>query len=187
MIRQFNKIQLNKTQLNKKSLRPSNNPTIGSQGFTLIEVLVASLVLAGGIATFLVLQIQSLNHTRMAGIQTQANLLLSDIVDSARANLSATELGAYDRDQASAKDLVTTQITCAPCTPAQIAQQDVNRWVGQVAEQIPDSEITLRYTAPEFHAIIAWPAPEDELGSVTLSTRLCTIETSALGESRCFR
>lgn len=180
-------------------------------GFSLIEVLIASLILASGITTFLFLQIQSLNNTRLAGLETQANLLLSDIINSARANIVGAELGAYNLARATAQDLLQPTTPCDACSATALANQDVALWLSQVAEQIPDSEVALSYTAPEFRATIAWPSnefdPQNEARSgtiptnansgpamraVTITTQLCTVETvqqgaNQGGTSQCFR
>lgn len=58
-------------------------------GMTLIEVLVAILILSGGLLGAATLQITALKHTDSALMSTQANFIVHDMLDRVRANPAA--------------------------------------------------------------------------------------------------
>lgn len=65
-------------------------------GFTLVEVLVALLVLSLGVLGIAGLQATSLRNKNNAYLRTQANILAYDIVDRMRANRSAVLSSSYN-------------------------------------------------------------------------------------------
>lgn len=58
-------------------------------GMTLVEVLVATLILSGGLLGAAAVQLNALKHTDRALMTTQANFVAYDILDRIRANSSA--------------------------------------------------------------------------------------------------
>lgn len=68
----------------------------GQRGFTLLEVLVAVVILSVGLLGLAGLQAQSLRANQSALFLSQANLLAYDIVDQLRANRDAARSGDYD-------------------------------------------------------------------------------------------
>src|SRR5690606_37489064 len=79
----------------------------GVAGFTLIEVLVALIVLSIGLLGLAALQIQSIKHNTDAYFRTQATLLAYDIIDRMRANSAAVSAGIYEVSAPPA-----TEVTC---------------------------------------------------------------------------
>jgi type IV pilus assembly protein PilV len=67
-----------------------------ARGFTLIEVLVALVVLSIGLLGLASLQLSSLRWNHGASLRSQATLLAYDIVDRMRANQVAARNGEYD-------------------------------------------------------------------------------------------
>lgn len=66
------------------------------RGFTLLEVMVAVFVLALGLLGMAHLQVTTLKSNQTAGLESQANILASDILDRMRANTKAAQSGAYN-------------------------------------------------------------------------------------------
>ena len=107
-----------------------------TRGFTLVEVLVALVVLAVGLLGVAVLIVGSLRGTRLALERTQAANLASDMLERIRANAAAGN--AYD----------TTDGTPDPrpepacergddrCEPAVMASHDLARWLEAVARRL---------------------------------------------------
>lgn len=101
-------------------------------GFTLIEVLIAVLVLAIGLLGLAGLQATSLRFNHDAQLRSQATFLAYDIADRMRANRNAALSGAYDSGPA-----VTV---CDPAfvTPGgTMAVQDLAEWRNQLACSLP--------------------------------------------------
>src|SRR5690606_3260878 len=77
-------------------LAPPNSAGVAARpqhGFSLIEVLVALLVLSVGLLGLAMLQIEGLKHNTDAYYRTQATVLAYDIIDRMRANSDAAKNG----------------------------------------------------------------------------------------------
>jgi type IV pilus assembly protein PilV len=108
-----------------------------SGGFTLVETLVALLVLSVGMIGVAALHGQSLSAGREALFRTVAINLTADMADRIRVN----RLGgiAYEGPAANHQ--------CDPetgggvdCTPAEMAEHDLFIWEQQVANALPNGE-----------------------------------------------
>ena len=103
-------------------------------GSTLIEVLIALLVLSFGMMGMAGVQSVSLRGNQAAYFRTQATSLSMDIVERMRANLTA--VGAGDYNNVSGGETASC-FTAAGCTSAQMAAQDINDWLAQVTALLP--------------------------------------------------
>ncbi len=99
------------------------------RGFTLIEALVALVVLSIGLLGVAALQLASLQANHGASQRTQATFLAQDIVDRMRANRDAAVAGDYDTDFGDA----------APTSPANVAQADISIWKARLLATLPSS------------------------------------------------
>lgn len=98
-------------------------------GFSLIEVLIALLVLSIGLLGLAALQTIGLKFTHESYQRTQAVLQAYDIIDRIRANSTAKTAGAYSNVALGNIPTVTTSCTVGTaCTPAEMATYDINRW-----------------------------------------------------------
>jgi|MudIll2142460700_1097286.scaffolds.fasta_scaffold25115_4 type IV pilus assembly protein PilV len=105
-----------------------------SRGFTLVEVLVALIVLSIGLLGIAALYVETLKANRTALSRTQAVTLAADLADRIRANRATA--GAY---------------ACPdPCNPAgagnAIAIDDLTEWLGNVQAQLPGGAGIVTYT-----------------------------------------
>lgn len=104
------------------------------QGFTLLEVLVAIVILAVGLMGLGALQLTSLRYNKVAYLRTQATNLAYDLVDRMRANRSdATAGDAYETGFAK------SPLTCdtKPSFKGTSAAVDLAEWKNQVACTLP--------------------------------------------------
>ncbi len=69
-----------------------------SHGFTLMEVLIALVVISIGLFGIAGMQLQSLKTSHDAYLRSQATYLAYDLIDKMRANRTAAIAGAYDTD-----------------------------------------------------------------------------------------
>lgn len=105
-------------------------------GFTLLEVLVALIVLSIGLLGLSGLQTTGLRNNYSAFLRSQATLVTSDILDRMRANREAAKDGDYDIAYAG----TPASITCTgTCSKTQVAQLDVELWRAYV-ERLPSGE-----------------------------------------------
>jgi type IV pilus assembly protein PilV len=101
-----------------------------SRGFTLIEVLVAVLVLSVGLLGLAGLQATSLRSNHSAYLRTQALILTYDLIDRMRANRDvAVSSNAYLTEFDEPPETVTNcQDPAANCTAQSMAIFDINQW-----------------------------------------------------------
>ena len=112
-------------------------------GFTLIEVLIAMLVLAIGLLGLAGLQVRSLNNTQSAYYRSLATELAYDLADRMRANnlgLSTYTTGS-PAPIASCKNL-------NGCNSAQMAQNDLYEWNSGIITLPSGQGIVCFYSTP---------------------------------------
>ena len=106
-------------------------------GFTLIEVLVAVIVLSIGLVGVAGLQAVSLKNNQSAFMRSQATALAYDLADRMRANVPGANAGMYDP---TAKAATASCKTATGCTTQQMAQNDLYEWDAAIATYLPDGQ-----------------------------------------------
>lgn len=128
-------------------------------GFTLLEVLVALVVLSIGLLGLSGLQATSLRNNHSAFLRSQATILSNDIVDRMRANRDAATAGSYDI----LYDQTPTPVTCVgSCSAVQVAQLDLLEWRAYVG-RLPggESEITREDAEDVAEVKVCWSDTRD--------------------------
>lgn len=149
-------------------------------GFSLIEVLVALVVLSVGLLTVAALQVYGLRNEAMALNGTRATLLAADIVDRIRANPAAAEfyeIGAGEDAPAPGEDCADTNFVevTAPCDPQTMAAYDLWAWRQAMAPgsplSIPSATGAVEYLPgnPDVHRITVFWQQENQEQFYTLS------------------
>lgn len=115
-------------------------------GFTMVETLVALVVLAIGLLGIAALYLNSLQAGRSAIYRTQAVNLAADLADRIRSNRTA--IAAYANVYADASADVAACYTTAGCSAAQLAASDLNRWKADIAQLLPSGQGQVAVTAP---------------------------------------
>lgn len=113
-------------------------------GFSLIEVLVALIVLAVGLLGMASLTVHSLQSNQGAYMRSQASVLAYDIAERMRFNYEGAAAATTVYTAASA-----TLPTCGEsgCTAAQQAQLDVSTWRAALASSMPGATATITRSA----------------------------------------
>lgn len=108
-----------------------------SKGFTIVEVLVAMIILAVGTLGLGMMQMTSVRTTQGGYMRSQATILGYDMIDSMRTNSPGTGNGNYNILLA---DATPVAVNCygvdADCTTAQSARADVVRWRTMLANHL---------------------------------------------------
>lgn len=124
-------------------MTPAKNPGIASQnhGFSLVEVMVALLVLSIGLLGLAALQTTSMQYNTGSYLRTQATFLAYDIIDRMRANSAAianSDGNGYDQP-ASSNVTASTNCDSTSCTSAQLALYDVKKWYDKTVATLPNA------------------------------------------------
>ncbi len=108
-------------------------------GFTLVEVLVAVLVISIGMLGVAKLVLTAVTANDSAYFRTQAADLAYSILDAMRANRAyAATTGGYQLSFGQSPNMtIQCDALGADCTPAEMAQYDLYRWRQQLASALP--------------------------------------------------
>ena len=109
-----------------------------AQGFTLVEILVALVVLAVGLLGLAVLLVEGLQGSRNAIEHTQAVNLAADIAERMRSNRAAA--AAYDTAEGTPEPRIEAacEEAAGPCDPRAMASHDLRLWLDAVAASLPE-------------------------------------------------
>lgn len=116
-----------------------------SSGFSLVEVMVALLVLSIGLLGLAALQTTSLQYNTDSYTRTQATLLAYDIIDRMRANSIGLNAGNYDvATDAAAATAKADTAACGTsnCIPGDVAKYDLGQWYARMESLLPESTVT---------------------------------------------
>lgn len=106
-----------------------------SRGFSLVEMMVAMVVLSIGMLGIANLFVATLQANSSATSRQLANNLLGDIADRIRANRTA---GVAYQGAAANNNCATGALNAISCTPAQMAANDLFLWQAQILQTFPN-------------------------------------------------
>lgn len=120
-------------------------------GFSLLEVLIALLVLAFGLLGFALLQTMSVRFAQSSNYRTQATNLASDMLDQMRSNrLLAAQYTSASFEGGSAG-------SCSVTTGTVTIQKNITRWQCQVREALgEEAAATVTYANGVASVAIRW-------------------------------
>ncbi|NRA83607.1 MAG: type IV pilus modification protein PilV [Gammaproteobacteria bacterium] len=128
------------------------------QGFTLLEVMIATAILATGMLGIAGLQLVSLENTNSAYLRSQAVHITQDIVERMRSNPTQLELGKFNNinvgGESSASYSSNTALcqAAAGCDSATLADIDIAQWAATVIGINKDNS---RRKLPQATAIVS--------------------------------
>ena len=131
-------------------------------GFTLIEVLVAIVLLSIGLLGVAGMQLSGLRYHQGAYVRAQATALLSDMADRLRTNPTGVGAGSYNSitintTSSGWQSSLPADPDCATnvCTPANQVALDTRQW-GLALGQLPRATGTVARAGQIFTITIAW-------------------------------
>jgi len=134
-----------------------------AKGFSLVEVLIALIVMSVGMLGIAGLYVQSMQAGRTSMLRHHAINLASDIADRIRANPTAG--AAYIASNGADNNCVAQGIDCSV---GQMAAQDIFLWQQQAAEFLPamadgSQQVIVAFdagvTPPTYTITVRWDEP----------------------------
>jgi type IV pilus assembly protein PilV len=119
--------------------------TLKEGGFTLLEVLVALLVLTIGLLGLAALQASGTRYVHGSYLRSQAVIQAYDMADRIRANLPGVQAGDYT--DLSGIPSTHSDCTSSSCSAAQMAQFDLWQWNTANASLLPSGAGTVTIAA----------------------------------------
>lgn len=121
-----------------------------TQGFTLVEVLVALLVLSIGLLGVAGLQLASLRDSQDAYMRSQASILAMDITERMRANRDAARANEYD-----------IALDAAPTAGTARSAKDLQEWRTRIADTLPNGKGAVSTTPDVVTVTVQWNTRRD--------------------------
>jgi type IV pilus assembly protein PilV len=115
-------------------------------GFSLLETLIAVLVLSVGVLGLAGLQFIGLKEGQTSYQRSQAVLLAYEIADRMRANRAAAATGAYALTSNASLSAPAANCASTACTAAQMASYDVYNWYQRVKSTLPSGTASIGCT-----------------------------------------
>ncbi|MBB4592316.1 type IV pilus modification protein PilV [Xanthomonas cannabis] len=126
-----------------------------NQGFTLLEVMIAILVLAFGLLGFALLQTMSVRFVQSANYRTQATNLAYDLIDQMRSN--RFQASQYTAASFSAGSVNVDGACNRPVGAALAVSDNIIRWKCQVAKTLGESaSANVTYVKGQVSVSISW-------------------------------
>jgi type IV pilus assembly protein PilV len=143
----------------------------GQRGISLVEALVALVVMSVGMLGIASLYVTSLKTGKSALTRTQAVNLVNDMADRIRANARARAAYAYDSSKPGSTPPTAQACAEQNCAPDAIAQNDLALWINALGQTLPPRSVgTVQFTPaaeglgfPDQYQInVSWNEPGDE-------------------------
>ncbi|MDV6344629.1 type IV pilus modification protein PilV [Nitrosomonas sp. Is37] len=115
------------------------------KGVTMIEVLVAIVVLSIGLLGLAGLQSVGLTHNQSASFRSTATMMTYSILDSMRANRTAAINGSYN-----------IAIGASIPSGSTIPEQDLNNWLNELALRLPAGTGAINVAGNVITVTIQW-------------------------------
>jgi type IV pilus assembly protein PilV len=140
------------------------------QGLTLVEILVALLVLSIGLLGLAIMQTSSVKFTTSANQRTQATALAYDLVDRMRGN----RLAALNNDYNVAFE------SPAPACGAfngsgSLRDQDIAAWRNAIACRLPQGTGSVTRVNDQFTITIRWDDSQGQGAATPLDLQITTM------------
>ena len=133
------------------------------RGISLLESLVALVVLSVGLLGVAGLQMQSLAQNRSAYLESQATNMAYDMMDRLRANVEAVEAGQYGQGLGS-----------TPPSGDDLAAQDRRSWLRDLAATLPQGQGAIAVNGERVTVTVRWQdaAAADDVREIVLVSGL---------------
>ena len=149
----------------------SNKRVRRDQGFTLIEVLIAVLILGVGLLGVVVLQTKSLQYNQQAYLYSQATFLAADVAERMRANSDVAD--DYEIDFDDTVNVSATKCLTSDCSESEFSQWDLKIWKDSMTSALPSGDGSIVKVADQFVITIQF---DDSRGEEALQEISITVQ-----------
>lgn len=148
-----------------KTIRPKQD------GFTLLEVLVALVVLSIGLLGVSKIQALGLRASTDSNLRTEATFMANDMIERMRANRPSADSGYYAGIVYNAIDCTNppakicsegTAGTANDCTTTEMADEDAHNWYCRVTASLPNAAVAVSQAASVYSVQISWDGLDEE-------------------------
>jgi len=149
-------------------------------GFSMIEMLIAIIVLSVGLIGIAALQARGQQFNYVAYVRTQASFLAYDIMDRMRLNqkahsgdtgidIKSTYLNQVSSARSAAADVGSLEPNCdrSPCSYQQLAQYDLASWFKALQDNLPDGDAEIKKEGDSLRIIVKWAESRDPSAQLT--------------------
>lgn len=152
------------------------------RGSSLLEVLIAVLIMSFGMLALGNLTVASLQYGKLSQFQTISVQLAADLTDRMRANIVGFGSSAYNKTTvytSSNAVIATPSPACnsgAPCTAAQLAALDLVQWRNDLRSRLPGGDAYVVRSTTNSSAVdvwIMWTESSQDVGLSTLNNTDC--------------
>ena len=127
------------------------------RGFSLVEVLIALVVLSVGMLGVAGLYVQSMQASRTSMLRHHAVILAGDVADRIRANPRA---GVAYQGAGQDNNCVGGYVNC---DESAMASHDILLWKQQAADTLPNGDVQVTYNdsgdLPMYSILVIWSEP----------------------------
>ncbi|MBT8089090.1 MAG: type IV pilus modification protein PilV [Gammaproteobacteria bacterium] len=138
--------------MTRRNTRPGTTHNQG--GFSLIEVLIALVIMSVGMLGIAGLYVEGMNAGRTSIFRHHAVTLAGDVADRIRANPRAGNAYAGVRGN---NNCVLGNVNC---DPEQMAANDIDLWKTQADDMLPNGDVTVTYNddvvPPTYTIAVSW-------------------------------
>lgn len=148
-------------------------------GFSMIEAMVAALVLAIGLLGLGHLLARQLVELRQGNARAIALQHIDALGENMRLNASAAQSGLYALAW-NASRLPATDCRLASCNPAQLADHDLDLWLRSLRAALPLAQgmVTVVPASPQIAIGVAWPANERPMTAIDAAVQAALTEVT---------
>ena len=135
-------------------------PTRLQRGFSLVEVLIALIIMSVGMLGIASLYVQSMQAGRTSLFRHSAVTLAGDVADRIRANPTAVAAYTGVGQNTGCIDGNTN------CSNVQMAAQDILLWKQQAVDSLPNGDVTINIdntvNPPVYTIAVTWDEPGEQ-------------------------
>ena len=145
----------------------SHSRLIQQHGFSLVEVLIALVILSVGMLGIAGLYVQSMQAGRTSMFRHHAVTLAGDVADRIRANPRA---GVAYAGAGADSNCVLGGVDCSE---AEMAANDIFLWDQQAADSLPNGDVTVVFdntvVPPTYAITVTWDEPGEPGRNYTIT------------------